>query len=57
MLVVGKLSTHLGKEEVSLEEKTYSITYAFEGFKPLVLDFHEVDLKAKDGGVIERTIN
>lgn len=49
VFVVGKLSTYLGKEEVASEEKTYSITYAFEGFKPLVLDFHEVDLKAKDG--------
>ena len=49
VFVVGKLSTYLGKEEVANEEKTYSITYAFEGFKPLVLDFREFDLKAKDG--------
>jgi type IV conjugative transfer system protein TraE len=57
VLVAGKLSTYLGKEEVSLEDKTYSITYAFEGFKPLVLDFHEVDLKTKEGGSIEKTSN
>lgn len=57
VLVVGKLSTYLGKEEVALEDKTYSITYAFEGFKPLVLDFHEVDLKTKEGGSIEKTAN
>ena len=57
VFVVGKLSTYLGKEEVSSEDKTYSITYAFEGFKPLVLDFHEVDQKAKDGGVGEKIVN
>lgn len=49
-LVVGKLSTYLGKEEVSSEDKTYSITYAFEGFRPLVIDFHEIDIKDNNGG-------
>lgn len=49
VIVMGKLSTYLGKEEVSMEEKIYSITYKIEGFKPLVLDFHEVDPKAKEG--------
>lgn len=53
--VVGKLVTYLGKEEVSNEEKTYSITYVSDGSRPLVLDFHEVDLKVKDGGSIEKT--
>jgi type IV conjugative transfer system protein TraE len=51
--VAGKLSTYLGKEEVSAEDKTYSITYAFEGFRPLVLDFHEIDPKAKDSATKE----
>lgn len=46
--VTGKLSTILGKTEVSTEEKTYSIIYEYVGFKPLVLDFHEVDPKAKE---------
>jgi type IV conjugative transfer system protein TraE len=57
VFVVGKLSTYLGKEEVSSEEKTYSITYVFEGFKPLVLDFHEVDPKAISGGADEKIVN
>jgi conjugal transfer pilus assembly protein TraE len=47
--VSGKLSTHLGKEEVALEDKTYFVSYSFEGFRPLVIDFHEVDLKSKEG--------
>lgn len=41
-IITGKLSTYLGKEEVLTEEKTYSVTYAFEGFRPLVADFHEI---------------
>jgi len=41
-IIVGKLSTYLGKEEVLTEDKTYSITYSFEGFRPLILDFYEV---------------
>lgn len=44
-IVTGKLSTYLGKEEVLTEDKLYSITYNFEGFRPLVIDFHEI---AKD---------
>lgn len=55
--VVGQLSTYLGKEEVSNEEKTYSITYASEGFKPLVIDFHEVNINDKNGGEGEKIIN
>jgi len=47
--VSGKLSTHLGKEEVALEDKIYFVSYSFEGFRPLVIDFHEVDLKSKEG--------
>ena len=42
-IITGKLSTYLGKEEVLTEDKIYSITYGFEGFRPLVIDFHEVD--------------
>lgn len=57
VFVVGKLSTYLGKEEVSQEEKTYSITYKFEGFKPLVIDFREVDPKAKIEEAHEKTLN
>lgn len=57
VLVVGQLTTYLGKEETANEEKTYSITYAFEGVRPSVLDFHEVDPKAKDGGTIEKATN
>lgn len=61
--VVGKLVTYLGKEEVSNEEKTYLITYVSEGSRPMVLDFHEIDPKAKDdvngstkdGGSSEKT--
>ena len=54
VLVVGKLTTYLGKESVSEEEKTYSIIYDYEGFKPLVISFQEVEQKAKDGGVGEQ---
>jgi hypothetical protein len=46
--VVGKLSTFLGKKEVSSEEKAYVVAYKLEGLKPLLIDFHEVDPKAKD---------
>ena len=48
VFVVGKLLTYLGKEEVSAEEKTYKITDSFEGFRPLVLDFHEANPKSKE---------
>lgn len=41
-IITGKLSTYLGKEEVLTEDKMYSITYGFEGFRPLVIDFHEL---------------
>lgn len=47
VMVTGKLSTYLGKEEVSLEDKSYSITYVQEGFRPLVSNFHEIDPKKK----------
>lgn len=50
VMVTGKLSTYLGKEMMSEEVKSYSITYAYEGFRPLVTDFHEVDPKAKEEG-------
>ncbi len=51
-VITGKLSTYLGKEEVLTEEKTYSVTYAFEGFRPLVTDFHEItkEDKSEDKG-------
>lgn len=51
VIIVGKLSTYLGKEEVLTEDKTYSIAYSFDGFRPLILDFYEVDknLKTKGG--------
>jgi conjugal transfer pilus assembly protein TraE len=48
VMVTGDLSTYLGKEMMNEEVKSYSITYAYEGFKPLVIDFHEVDPKAKE---------
>lgn len=48
VIVSGKLATYLGKEEVSLEEKLYSITYVQEGFKPLVAGFYEIDPKKKN---------
>ena len=52
-VIAGKLSTYLGKEEVLTEDKTYSITYSFEGFRPLILDFYEIEqeknLKTKGG--------
>jgi len=48
VVVVGKLSTYLGKEEVSSEDKSYSITYIKEGsFRPLILNFQEIDPKKK----------
>ncbi len=55
--VVGKLTTYLGKENVSEEEKTYSIVYDYEGFKPLVVSFQEVDTKSKEGGSSEKNKN
>lgn len=48
VVVTGKLSTYLGKEMMGEEEKSYSITYAYEGFRPSVMDFHEVDPKSKE---------
>ena len=51
VFVSGKFSSWVGKERVSEEEKTYSITYNYEGFQPLIVDFHEVD--AKTGLAIE----
>lgn len=45
VVVVGKLSTFLGKEEVSIEEKNYMISYSYEGFRPLIINFEEVDEK------------
>ena len=41
-VVSGKLSTYLGKEEVLMEDKVYSVTYSFDGFRPAVIDFYEV---------------
>jgi len=45
VVVIGKLSTFLGKEEVSVEEKSYAISYSYEGFRPLIINFEEVDAK------------
>lgn len=54
-IITGKLSTYLGKEEVLTEDKIYSITYGFEGFRPLVIDFHELvkDKSEAKGGQSE----
>jgi conjugal transfer pilus assembly protein TraE len=54
-IITGKLSTYLGKEEVLTEDKMYSITYGFEGFRPLVIDFHELvkDKSEAKGGQSE----
>ena len=48
VMITGNLSTFLGKEMMNDEVKSYTINYAYEGFRPLVIDFHEVDPKAKD---------
>ncbi len=59
VIVSGKLSTHLGKEEVLLEDKIYSVTYASEGFRPQIIDFHEVTehkQSEKEEGGHEKTI-
>ena len=45
VVVTGKLSTYLGKEEVSITEKNYAISYDYEGFRPLIINFEEVDAK------------
>ena len=42
VFVVGTLQTYIGKERVNNEEKTYEISYAVNGFKPLIKRFQEV---------------
>jgi conjugal transfer pilus assembly protein TraE len=49
-VIVGQLSTYLGKEEVLTESKTYVVSYSFDGFRPLVADFHEVTQEEKSEG-------
>ncbi len=49
VFVSGKLLTFLGTKMVMEEEKTYSITYEYNNFKLLIVDFHEADLTKKIG--------
>ena len=48
VFISGKLSTFLGTKMVLEEEKTYSISYEYNNFKLLIVDFHEEDLTDKD---------
>jgi len=48
VFVSGKLLTFLGIKMVLEEEKTYSITYEYNNFKLLIVDFHEEDLKKEE---------
>jgi conjugal transfer pilus assembly protein TraE len=48
VFVSGKLLTFLGTKMVLEEEKTYSISYEYNNFKLLIVDFHEEDLKKKE---------
>lgn len=49
VFVIGNLSTHLGKQEVSNEKKIYYVEYNMQGFMPQVMDFHEVKEDKKEG--------
>lgn len=49
VFVSGKLATYLGTKMVLEEEKTYSISYEYNNFKLLIVDFHEEDLTKKEG--------
>ena len=44
VFVSGKLATYLGTKMVLEEEKTYKISYEYNNFKLLIVDFHEEDL-------------
>ncbi|MFT6220593.1 MAG: type IV conjugative transfer system protein TraE [Rickettsiales bacterium] len=44
VFVSGKLLTFLGTKMVLEEEKTYSISYEYNNFKLLIVDFYEEDL-------------
>ncbi len=46
VLVSGKLATFLGTKMVLEDEKNYRITYAYNNFKLLIIDFRE---EAKEG--------
>jgi len=48
VFVSGKLATYLGTKMVLEEEKTYSISYEYNNFKLLIVDFHEEDLTTKE---------
>ena len=48
VFISGKLSTFLGTKMVLEEEKTYSISYEYNNFKLLIVDFHEEDLTKKE---------
>lgn len=48
VFVSGKLLTFLGTKMVLEEEKTYSITYEYNNFQLLIVDFHEEDLKKEE---------
>ena len=49
VFVSGKLATYLGTKMVLEEERTYSISYEYNNFKLLIVDFHEEDLTKKEG--------
>ncbi len=48
VFVSGKLNTFYGTKMVMEEEKTYLITYEYNNFKLLIVDFHEEDLKKEN---------
>ncbi len=48
VFVTGKLATYLGMKMVLEEEKTYSISYEYNNFRLLIVDFHEEDLTKKE---------
>ena len=48
VFVTGKLSTYLGTKMVLEEEKTYLVSYEYNNFRLLIVDFHEEDLTKKE---------
>lgn len=48
VLISGKLAVLLGKELVSSDNKTYSLSYQDNGFGLLITDFHEVKEEARN---------
>lgn len=53
VVVIGKLSTFLGKEEVLVEEKRYAISFKYEGYRPLIINFEEVNEKGNSINIEE----